>query len=183
MPPVPQSLRVTGDATTGLARLTPERTDDVSNVAVTIALVLLFILIGGFFAAAEMAMVSLRESQIRRLSREGRRGARVQKLARDPNRFLSAIQVGVTVATVLSAALGADALGPRFAPVLESWGMRERDRARRRPERFRRGMGHAQATNPAHVRAICGAFIGASRGVAGVIGETVALPVGQFTAW
>ncbi|MEV4323371.1 CNNM domain-containing protein, partial [Microbispora rosea] len=54
----------------------------LSNVAVTIALVLMFILIGGFFAAAEMAMVSLRESQIRRLSRdEGRRGARVQKLA------------------------------------------------------------------------------------------------------
>ncbi|GGO04146.1 hemolysin family protein [Microbispora bryophytorum] len=97
----------------------------LSNVAVTIALVLIFILIGGFFAAAEMAMVSLRESQIRRLSRdEGRRGARVQKLARDPNRFLSAIQVGVTVATVLSAALGADALGPRFAPVLEQWGLR-----------------------------------------------------------
>ncbi|NJP24239.1 HlyC/CorC family transporter [Microbispora sp. SCL1-1] len=97
----------------------------MSNVAVTITLVLIFILIGGFFAAAEMAMVSLRESQIRRLSREeGRRGARVQKLARDPNRFLSAIQVGVTVATVLSAALGADALGPRFAPVLEQWGLR-----------------------------------------------------------
>ncbi|TQS25889.1 hemolysin family protein [Microbispora sp. KK1-11] len=97
----------------------------MSNVAVTIALVLIFILIGGFFAAAEMAMVSLRESQIRRLSRdEGRRGARVQKLARDPNRFLSAIQVGVTVATVLSAALGADALGPRFAPVLQQWGLR-----------------------------------------------------------
>ncbi|MFI9576491.1 hemolysin family protein [Microbispora rosea] len=97
----------------------------LSNVAVTIALVLMFILIGGFFAAAEMAMVSLRESQIRRLSRdEGRRGARVQKLARDPNRFLSAIQVGVTVATVLSAALGADALGPRFAPVLQQWGLR-----------------------------------------------------------
>ncbi|MEU7691840.1 MULTISPECIES: hemolysin family protein [Microbispora] len=97
----------------------------LSNVAVTITLVLIFILIGGFFAAAEMAMVSLRESQIRRLSREeGRRGARVQKLARDPNRFLSAIQVGVTVATVLSAALGADALGPRFAPVLEQWGLR-----------------------------------------------------------
>ncbi|WP_432869885.1 hemolysin family protein [Microbispora rosea] len=97
----------------------------LSNVAVTIALVLIFIVIGGFFAAAEMAMVSLRESQIRRLSRdEGRRGARVQKLARDPNRFLSAIQVGVTVATVLSAALGADALGPRFAPVLQQWGLR-----------------------------------------------------------
>ncbi|WP_210156063.1 hemolysin family protein [Microbispora oryzae] len=97
----------------------------MGNVAVTIGLVLIFIVIGGFFAAAEMAMVSLRESQIRRLSGEGRRGARVQKLARDPNRFLSAIQVGVTVATVLSAALGADRLAGRLSPVLRQWGFDE----------------------------------------------------------
>ncbi|GAA4568260.1 hemolysin family protein [Planotetraspora kaengkrachanensis] len=97
----------------------------MDNVALTITLVLIFILIGGFFAAAEMALVSLRESQIRRLSGAGRRGARVQKLSRDPNRFLSAIQVGVTVATVLSAALGADALADRLRPVLTGWGLRE----------------------------------------------------------
>ncbi|GII53174.1 hemolysin [Planotetraspora thailandica] len=96
----------------------------MSNVAVTIALVLIFILICGFFAAAEMALVSLRESQIRRLSTTGRRGARVQKLTRDPNRFLSSIQVGVTVATVLSAALGADTLAGRLEPVLTGWGFR-----------------------------------------------------------
>ncbi|MCT9928724.1 hemolysin family protein [Planotetraspora sp. A-T 1434] len=95
----------------------------MDNVAVTITLVLIFILICGFFAAAEMAMVSLRESQIRRLSGHGRRGARVQKLARDPNRFLSAVQVGVTVATVLSAALGADTLAGRLKPLLVGWGL------------------------------------------------------------
>ncbi|GLW96193.1 hemolysin family protein [Microtetraspora sp. NBRC 16547] len=93
------------------------------SLAVSIPLVLLLILICGFFAAAEMAMVSLRDSQIRRLSQTGRRGARVQKLARDPNRFLSAVQVGVTVATVLSAALGADTLAGRLEPVLEGWGL------------------------------------------------------------
>ncbi|WP_067129756.1 hemolysin family protein [Microtetraspora malaysiensis] len=93
------------------------------SVAVAIPLVALLILICGFFAAAEMAMVSLRDSQIRRLSQRGRRGARVQKLARDPNRFLSAVQVGVTVATVLSAALGADALAERLEPVIEGWGL------------------------------------------------------------
>ncbi|MFF4773060.1 hemolysin family protein [Microtetraspora fusca] len=96
------------------------------SVAVSIPLVLMFILICGFFAAAEMAMVSLRDSQIRRLSRQGRRGARVQKLARDPNRFLSAVQVGVTVATVLSAALGADTLAARLEPVMEGWGLSAR---------------------------------------------------------
>ncbi|WP_113704358.1 hemolysin family protein [Nonomuraea lactucae] len=91
------------------------------NVAADIALVLLFILVGGFFAAAEMAMVSLRESQVRKLAQRGRRGERVAKLARDPNRFLSAVQIGVTVATMLSAAFGADRLGMQLTPVLERW--------------------------------------------------------------
>ncbi|MEV4292092.1 hemolysin family protein [Nonomuraea bangladeshensis] len=95
------------------------------TVAANVALVLLFVLIGGFFAAAEIAMVSLRESQIRKLSERGRRGERVAKLARDPNRFLSAVQIGVTVATMLSAAFGADRLGAQLTPVLQGWGVPE----------------------------------------------------------
>ncbi|MEV0380096.1 hemolysin family protein [Nonomuraea sp. NPDC050643] len=91
------------------------------TVAANIALVLLFILIGGFFAAAEMAMVSLRDSQLRKIAQNGRRGERVAKLARDPNRFLSAVQIGVTVATMLSAAFGADRLAAQLVPVLEGW--------------------------------------------------------------
>ncbi|MEV0202200.1 hemolysin family protein [Nonomuraea sp. NPDC050691] len=93
------------------------------TVVANIALVLLFILVGGFFAAAEMAMVSLRESQVRKLAERGRRGERVAKLARDPNRFLSAVQIGVTVATMLSAAFGADRLGMQLVPVLLGWGV------------------------------------------------------------
>ncbi|WP_155348381.1 CNNM domain-containing protein [Acrocarpospora pleiomorpha] len=95
----------------------------MNTLLMNIALVLIFILIGGFFAAAEMAMVSLRESQVRRLASFGRRGARVAKLARDPNRFLSAVQIGVTVATVLSAAFGADRFSGELTPVLEGWGL------------------------------------------------------------
>ncbi|WP_327087548.1 hemolysin family protein [Nonomuraea sp. NBC_01738] len=93
------------------------------TVAANVALVLIFILIGGFFAAAEMAMVSLRESQVRKLAKKGRRGERVAKLVRDPNRFLSAVQIGVTVATMLSAAFGADRLAVQLSPVLEGWGV------------------------------------------------------------
>ncbi|GAA5043320.1 putative hemolysin [Thermocatellispora tengchongensis] len=95
----------------------------MNNVLANIALVLIFVLIGGFFAAAEMAMVSLRESQVRQLSKHGRRGATVAQLARDPNRFLSAVQIGVTVATMLSAAFGADTLASDLAPVLVTWGL------------------------------------------------------------
>ena len=97
----------------------------MGTVAANIALVLLFILIGGFFAAAEIALVSLRESQVRRLAERGRRGARVARLARDPNRFLSSVQIGVTVATMLSAAFGADTLARDLAPVLAARGLPE----------------------------------------------------------
>ncbi|MEU7896801.1 hemolysin family protein [Nonomuraea sp. NPDC049152] len=97
----------------------------MNSVVANIAIVLIFILIGGFFAAAEMAMVSLRESQIRKLEQRGRRGARVAKLAQDPNRFLSAVQIGVTVATMLSAAFGADRLAGELEPTLVTWGLPE----------------------------------------------------------
>jgi putative hemolysin len=71
----------------------------VSKLIGDIVIVLVIVLIGGFFAGAEMALVSLREGQIHRLSQRGKRGQRAAKLAQDPNRFLSAVQIGVTLAT------------------------------------------------------------------------------------
>jgi magnesium and cobalt exporter, CNNM family len=82
----------------------------VNAVGWDVLIVLAFILIGGFFAAAEMALVSLREGQVRALSKRGKRGQRAARLAHDPNRFLSAVQIGVTVATLLSGAFGAATL-------------------------------------------------------------------------
>ncbi|MEN0134752.1 MAG: hemolysin family protein [Rhodococcus sp. (in: high G+C Gram-positive bacteria)] len=95
----------------------------MNDTVVNTALVLLFVLIGGVFAATEIALVSLREGQIRRLERRGGRGARTAALARDPNRFLSAVQVGVTVAGFLSAAYGASTIAPALMPTLEAWGL------------------------------------------------------------
>src|SRR5258708_20102374 len=57
-----------------------------------------------------MALVSLREGQVRALAKRGKRGQRAARLALDPNRFLSAVQIGVTVATLLSGAYGAATL-------------------------------------------------------------------------
>ena len=82
----------------------------MSGVGWDILLVLAIVLIGGFFAAAEMALVSLREGQVRALAKRGKRGLRAARLAHDPNRFLSAVQIGVTVATLLSGAFGAATL-------------------------------------------------------------------------
>ena len=86
------------------------RDPDVNAVGWDILIVLVIILIGGFFAAAEMALVSLRDGQVRSLARRGKRGQRAAKLAQDPNRFLSAVQIGVTLATLLSGAFGAATL-------------------------------------------------------------------------
>ncbi|MGH3507626.1 MAG: hemolysin family protein [Nocardioidaceae bacterium] len=90
-----------------------------------IGLVLVFILVGAFFVIAEMALVSLRDSQARALEDKGRRGAIVAKLNADPNRFLSAVQIGVTLAGFMSAAFGGATLADRLSPTFEDWGMSE----------------------------------------------------------
>jgi putative hemolysin len=64
------------------------------------------ILIEGLFVASEMALVTLRESQVRALSERGRRGRRLQRLVQNPNRFLSAVQIGVTLTALGSSAFG-----------------------------------------------------------------------------
>ena len=88
-----------------------------------IALVLVFILISSFFVLAEMALVSLRDSQAKALEGQGRRGNVVAKLNRDPNRFLAAVQVGVTLSGFLSAAFGGATLAGKLSPKLESAGL------------------------------------------------------------
>ncbi|SDP00944.1 putative hemolysin [Nakamurella panacisegetis] len=89
-----------------------------------IGLVALFILIGGCFNAAEISMISLRESQVRQLAaNHGARGRRLERLVADPNRFLAAVQIGVTVATMLSSAFGAATVSERVANWLIGQGM------------------------------------------------------------
>jgi putative hemolysin len=95
----------------------------MNSVLVNIALILLFIVIGGIFSGAEMALVSLRESQVRQLAHRGKRGQTVARLTDDPNRFLSAVQVGVTLSGFLSAAFGAATLADDFSPVLQRLGL------------------------------------------------------------
>ncbi len=97
----------------------------MNDLWVNLLVVLVFILIGGFFAAAEIALVSLRESQVQRLGMRGRRGRVLQKLVGDPNRFLAAVQVGVTLAGFISAGFGAAQIAPSLAEPLMTWGLNE----------------------------------------------------------
>ena len=95
----------------------------MSGTLAVLALVLAFIAVGAFFAAAEIALVSLRDGQVRSIAQRGSRGRRVAKLHEHPNRFLAAVQVGVTLAGFLAAAFGASSLAGDFAPKLTDAGV------------------------------------------------------------
>jgi putative hemolysin len=97
----------------------------MNDTLLNIVLILVFVLIGGVFAAAEMALVSLRESQLKSLSHRGKRGAIVAKVAANPNRFLSAVQIGVTLMGFLSAAFGGATLADGLSPHLQKLGLPE----------------------------------------------------------
>ena len=89
-----------------------------------VLIVLLLILVEGLFVAAEIALVSLREGQVRALA-EGRRrgGAAVARLVGDPNRFLAAVQIGVTSTALLSSAYGAVTLSDEAKDALKRHGV------------------------------------------------------------
>jgi magnesium and cobalt exporter, CNNM family len=87
-----------------------------------IALVVVLILVNAALSGSEVALISLRSGQLRRLEAEGGRGAIVARLARDPNRFLSTIQIGITLAGFLASATAAVALAEPLVPLLEFLG-------------------------------------------------------------
>jgi putative hemolysin len=95
----------------------------VSDVWLNILMVVVFVLIGGFFSGTELALISLRESQVRALSEQGRRGEALGRLLADPNRFLATVQIGVTLATLSASAFGAETLNEPFSDVLTGWGV------------------------------------------------------------
>jgi putative hemolysin len=83
-----------------------------------ILLVGVLVVFNAVFAGSEIALISLREGQLRQLERRGGAGARtLVRLARDPNRFLATIQIGITLAGFLASATAAVALAEPLAPV------------------------------------------------------------------
>jgi putative hemolysin len=95
----------------------------ISSLLGDIGIVALLVALGGLFVAAEIALISLRESQIKQMANKGKRGAKVAHLASNPNRLLGAVQICVTVSGFLSAALGAERLGEYVIPWLEDLGL------------------------------------------------------------
>jgi putative hemolysin len=75
-----------------------------------LGLVFVLVLVNAAFSGTEMALVSLREGQLQQLEQRSSTGALVARLARDPNRFLATIQVGITLAGFLASAAAAVSL-------------------------------------------------------------------------
>jgi putative hemolysin len=94
----------------------------VGSVWPELLLVFGLVVMNGVLAGSEIALISLRESQMARLERRGGSGKVVARLARDPNRFLATIQIGITLAGFLASAAAAVTLSEPLVPYLDFLG-------------------------------------------------------------
>ena len=89
-----------------------------------ILIIVILILLNGVFAMSEMALVSARKSNLEMQARQGSKGARkALKLAKDPDRFLSTVQIGITLIGILTGIYSGDTLAARFGTSLATLGI------------------------------------------------------------
>ena len=87
-------------------------------------LILLFILIlaNAYFAAAEIAFISLNDAKLEIQAKEGNKKAKsIKKILENPSKFLATIQIGITLAGFLSSAFASEAFASELAPILHGW--------------------------------------------------------------
>jgi len=94
----------------------------VTAVQLQLLLVLVLNLLNAAFAGSEIALISLRPSQLDRLRDRGKRGATLAKLAEDPNEFLATVQIGITLPGFLASATAAVSLAEPLVPLLSPLG-------------------------------------------------------------
>ena len=84
-----------------------------------IIILVILVLINAFFAASEMAFVTLNDAKIASLAKEGNKKAKkIEKMLNKPSKFLATIQIGITLAGFLSSAFAADTFVAKLAPIL-----------------------------------------------------------------
>lgn len=94
----------------------------MNSLWLELVLILALLLVNGVFAMAEIALVSSRKAKLQNLLDEGeRRAGRVLELAKSPGRFLSTVQVGITLVGTCAAAVGGAALSERMEPLLQPY--------------------------------------------------------------
>ena len=88
------------------------------GLGLELLIVLLLVLLNGVFALSELALVSVRRARLVVLERQGVQGAtRARELSEDPQRFLPAVQIGITLVSVLAGVFG----GARITARLKGW--------------------------------------------------------------
>src|SRR5918996_3283318 len=98
----------------------PDGSSTPGNLVGDVLVVLLLILIGGFFAASEIALITVRRSRLSQLADDGSASARIaHRLTADPSRFLATIQLAITFLGFLASAAGAVALSGGLADLIE----------------------------------------------------------------
>ena len=86
-----------------------------------LALIIL-VLFNAYFAASEMAYISLNDNKIAKDAKNGNKKAKkIKKMLNNPSKFLSTIQIGITLAGFLSSAFAADTFASKLAPILNDW--------------------------------------------------------------
>ena len=87
-----------------------------------IIVLIILILLNAYFAATEIAFISLNDSKVERNAKDGNKKAKqILKMLKSPSKFLATIQIGITFAGFLSSAFASDAFADRLAPILNSW--------------------------------------------------------------
>ena len=82
---------------------------------------LILILLNAYFAATEIAFISLNDAKVEKQAKEGKKKAKqIQKMLKNPSKFLATIQIGITLAGFLSSAFAADAFADKLAPSLNN---------------------------------------------------------------
>ncbi|MCI9286968.1 MAG: HlyC/CorC family transporter [Clostridia bacterium] len=84
-----------------------------------IIVLIILIFLNAFFAASEIAFISLNDAKVSKQAKSGDKKAKqVLKMLENPSRFLATIQIGITLAGFLSSAFASDAFASRLAPIL-----------------------------------------------------------------
>lgn len=79
----------------------------------------ILILLNAYFAASEIAFISLNDAKIEKMAKDGNKKAKqIQSMLESPSKFLATIQIGITLAGFLSSAFASDAFAEKLAPML-----------------------------------------------------------------
>lgn len=89
---------------------------------VQVIVLVILILINAYFAATEIAFISLNDAKIEKDAKDGNKEAKqILKMLKSPSKFLATIQIGITLAGFLSSAFASDAFADELAPMLNNW--------------------------------------------------------------